>query len=158
MTVPDLASAARAMRNAACFSACSTTMRGRTGHAAVASVTCASRCGTVGTTTSIGPTRSLQQRERLAEDAGEPRDLAAAAARQHQHDRRIGQPAPRLGLVRAQLRNLLDQRMADIAARRAAEPAMHVGLERQQRQHMVDVAAHRARARPARQAQTDGET
>ena len=133
-------------------------MRGLTGQAAVACVTLASRCGTVGTTTSIGPTRSLHQRQRLAEDRGKPRDLAAAAARHRQHDRRVGAPAHRLGVVGAKLADLLDQRMADIAARRPAEPAVHVGLERQQRQHVVDVARASTRARPGRQAQTEGET
>ena len=44
-----------------------------------------------------------KERERLAEDAGKPCHLAAAAARHGQHDRRVGDPAPRLGLVRAKL-------------------------------------------------------
>ena len=55
--VPDLANAARAMRSISCLSACSNTTRGLTGQDATALFTFASRCGTVGTTTSIGPTR-----------------------------------------------------------------------------------------------------
>ena len=47
--------------------------------------------------------------------------------------------------------NLLDQRMADIGAGRAAQLLVNVGLEWQQRQHVIDIAAHGARpARPPR--------
>ena len=83
--------------------------------------------------------------------------LAAAAAGQHQKDRRIGIAAARLLGVGPQLADVLDQRMADIGAGRSAEPRMHGRLERQEREHMIDIGAHRARP-PGRQAQTEGET
>ena len=47
--------------------------------------------------------------------------------------------------------------MADIGARRPAEAAVRIGLEGQERQDVVDIGAH-LRARPGRQAQTDGLT
>ena len=65
--------------------------------------------------------------------------------------------ARRLLRVGAQLGEPLDQRMADIDARRAAEPLVRGGLERQQRQHLVDIGLH-LRARPGRHAQTVGLT
>ena len=46
---------------------------------------------------------------------------------------------------------LLDQRMADIAAKRAAKPPMRLRLEGQDGEDMIDIAAHLARpARPPR--------
>ena len=146
MIVPDFASAARATRIAACLSACSTTMRGLTGQAAVAR----RGPGPAGAARSAPPPRSarraLHQAQRLAEYAGEPRDLAAAAARQRQHDRRIGARGARLRRrsdAASRPPRSADGRHSCTAARRAC---VHVGLERQQRQDVIDVAAHRARA------------
>ena len=84
--------------------------------------------------------------DRVAENAGKTPDLVRPAARQGQNKRRIGQPAPRLIGIWAQFADALDQRMADIAARRPAELDMDGRLERQDRQHLVDISAHGARA------------
>ena len=81
----------------------------------------------------------------LAERRHEPRNLGAAAAREHDEHRMLGERRTFARLC-AQFVEPLDQRMADIGARRAAEPHMSLRLERQQRQHMVDVARHLAGA------------
>ena len=65
---------------------------------------------------------------------------------------RRGEPPLCLVRVRAQVADLLGQRMPDIAARRPAEPAMNVRLERQQRRargrHSRASCAHAPAARP----------
>ena len=82
----------------------------------------------------------------VAEDLGHAADLAAAATGQHQEQRRIGKPPPRLLRIRPQLADPLAERMADEIGRRAAEPLHRLRLERQQRQHPVDVRTHGAGA------------
>ena len=79
------------------------------------------------------------------------RRAGGGRARCRRRGRRVGRSAFDLGAVRPQLRDLLDQRVTDIAAWRPAKPTMHVGLERQQRQDVVDITFHRRRPpRPPR--------
>ena len=87
----------------------------------------------------------LQPAQRLAEYRHVVPDLAAAASRQHQQNRRRLVPALLLVGVGPQRGDLLGQGMADIAAGRPAQPAIGLRFERQQRQHMIDIDAHRAR-------------
>ena len=73
---------------------------------------------------------SRHLRHRCPKNCDQPADLAGAAARQDQNDRRVGAPAPRFVSIGTQLRKTLDQRVADIDAGRAAEAGMDRGLER----------------------------
>ena len=73
-------------------------------------------------------------------------DFAGTASRQDQHDGRIRTPALRLLGIGPQFGNALDQRMADIAARRTAELDIHRRLERQDGEHLIDISAHGAGA------------
>ena len=135
------------MRNAARFSAGSTTMRGCTAQLAVAA-------STPSVEMRHRRHHHLERRRRAPcssaiaspNTAGHPPDLAAAAARQHQQHRRIGAAGARLVGIRAAARPIArsaDGRHSCRAARRAA---MHLRLERQQRQHVIDIArAWRAR-------------
>ena len=77
--------------------------------------------------------------------------LADPASRQHQQDRRRGEPTARLLRIGTQFADLSRQGMPDIGAGRPAEPPMDLGLERQQRQDVIDIGAHHPRApRPPR--------
>ncbi len=71
------------------------------------------------------------QRHGVGKNAKQPLDLAGPASRQHQQDRRRGEPATRLLVIRAQIARLLDQRMADIGAGRAAQALVDRRLKRQ---------------------------
>ena len=147
VVVPDFASATRAIRIASCFSACSTTMRGLTGQAAVAWLDRRQQMR-------HGRHHHVDRSDALLHQAPASRRRCRRASR----SRRCGFPASparsadrRAGACASasfgrSFADLLDQRMADIAAGRPAELPMHAGLERQQRQHVVDVAAHRAGA------------
>ncbi len=91
-----------------------------------------------------------QPGQRLAERPHELGHLGGATARQNEEQGQGGVEAEALGQRRriegGDPGMALDQRMADEAARRAAEAVMGVGLERPQRQHVVDVVAHLGRA------------
>ena len=80
----------------------------------------------------------MQQLQRLAERLHEARDLRRAAAGQHDEHEAAGIELQALGQRRrieiVQPVEPLDQRMADVGARRAAEALVRVRLERQQRQ------------------------
>ena len=85
----------------------------------------------------------------------QPLDLRAAAARQHDQQRRVGREPQ--ALASGAVSSVGDpgqrsiERMADVAAGRPAQALVRGGLEGQQRQHMIDVGAHPARAaRPPR--------
>ena len=146
VTVPDFASAARAMRNAACFSAVSTTIRGGSGHCFVAARIGSARCGTVGTTTSSGPTRS---RSKATVSANTPSSRSTSPTRLPGSTSRTGGAASRRSAsccIRTQFADLSRQGMPDIGAGRAAEPPVDLGLERQQRQDVIDIGAHHPRA------------
>ena len=125
-------------------------MRGLTGQAAVACVTCAQQMRH-GRHHHVDRADALlhagRASRRRCRRASRSRRCGCPASPARSADRRGG-AAPRPSFGRS-LRDLLDQRMADIAAGRPAELAMHVGLERQQRQHVVDVAAHRCARAPA---------
>src|SRR5579863_506059 len=82
----------------------------------------------------------------VAENSGKPPNLVRSAARQCQHKRRSGGAPAQLIGIWAQVTGALDERMADIGARRPAELDMDGRLERQDRQHLVDIIAHGTRA------------
>ena len=154
--MPDFASAARAMRNAACFSAVSTTIRGNCGHCLVAARIGSARCGTVGTTTSNGPTRSRSNATVSANTPSSrstsPTRLPGGAARPAA--RRAGGAPPAHSDADHGPLSPGDAPHRCRAVRRAAgEP----GLERQQRQDVIDVGAHDPRT-PRPPAHADGET
>ena len=144
--MPDLAKAARAIRNAAFFSCSPTAMRGcyRPTRDAFANRVEQMRHRRQHQL----EFRALlpQQAQRLAEHRHVMPDFAAAASRQHQQHRRLCVAASLLVGIGPKRADLLDQGMADIGARRPLEPAIGFRLERQQRQHVIDVAAHGARA------------
>src|SRR5665213_2696745 len=127
--VPDLTRAARAVRNAACFSSASTTTRAEIRQVATAARTSLTSHGTAGTATSSAPTCAA---------------VSATASPKTFAIRRVSAPPARLLCIGPQIVELFDQRMADIGAGRPAQFAHHLRLERQQRQYMVNVAFHRA--------------
>ena len=140
VTVPEAASAARARRNAAHFSAGSITMRGarpsrRRRRAPLR------QGGARRQHQFHGSDAVAHPRQGLAEDRQQPADLAGAAARQHQNERRrfAGDGLFRPG---TQLRQPFGQRMADINAGRTAEPPMCRRLERQDREYAIYIIAH----------------
>ena len=126
-------------------------MRGVTGHPATASRSCAATWGTVGITRSIGPACAARRaivspkmpaRRRISFD----RLPGSASTSGGSAKRRRASSA-----FGPQLAEALDERMADIAARRPAQLGMDGRLERQDGHHPIDVAAHSARpARPPR--------
>src|SRR5580693_4682789 len=78
-------------------------------------------------------------------------DFAASASRQDQNDRRSRAAALRLVGIGPQFGNALDQGMADVKTRRAAELDIHRRLERQDGKHLIHISAHGAGApRPPR--------
>ena len=149
MTVPEAASAARALRKAANFSGSPTTMRGGRGQRAASARTSLFDMRQ-GRQNDLERARlALGDGDRRAEIGHQSRDHRAARAGQDEDERRRRGAPARLVRVRPQLGEPLDQGMADIDAARAAEPRMRCRLERQQRQHAIDIGAHRRRpARP----------
>ena len=115
VTVPDFASAAVVIRNAACLSAFSTTIRGR-------SATVRWLRGLRRQDAGRSPRsaraflRARARRHGIGKDAQQSLKLAGAASRQHQQHRRIGEARPRLLGAWTQVSDLFDQRMADIGA------------------------------------------
>ena len=141
----------RALRNAAHFSAGSTTIRGWMVQPATASRSCEAIWGTVGSTSSIGPALAASCAIAAPNMPGEPPDLADRLPGNARIRRRIGKPPFRLLSIGPQFAKALDQRMADIGARRPAEPRMDCGLERQDaRERGRHKRAWRAPVRAAR--------
>ena len=97
---------------------------------------------TAGSTASIGPKRAVSRASVGAEDRHQPLDLGAARTRQDAQDRRPRPAGVGLGRAGPQLREPLDQRVADIGAGRAVQAPVRLRLERQQGQHVVDEGAH----------------
>src|SRR5580704_17660652 len=84
--------------------------------------------------------------DRGAEGFEQMADFASPASRQDQHNGRIRTPPLRLLGIGPQFGNALDQGMADIATRRAAELDVQRRLERQDGEHLIDISAHGAGA------------
>src|SRR5580704_12710632 len=84
--------------------------------------------------------------DRGAEGAEQMPDFATPASRQDQHDGRIRAAALRFLGIGPQFGDALDQRMANITARRTAELDVHRRLERQDGEDLIDISAHGARA------------
>ena len=124
----------------------SSTMRGRTGQVAVASLTCVGDVRQRRQHQFDGPARAascaiaspkIAARRRISL----PGCRAAPAA--------VGGPAMRRRASSAFGRNSRDplgERVAHIGAGRSVKPRERRRLERQDRQHLVDISAHRARA------------
>ena len=151
MTVPEAASAARALRKAANFSvlADDDSRRARPARGERAHVAFDMRQGRQN---DLERARlALGGGDRCAEIGHQPLDHRAARAGQGEDQRRRRGAPARLRFARPQFGEPLDQRMADVDAARSAEPRMRFRLERQQRQHAIDIGAHRPRpARPPR--------
>ena len=132
VTVPDLASAARAVRKAARLSCSPVTILGATGPALHAlAATASTRCGMVGKNKVEGyPSQVQTCRTAWPKTARYSADLAAPAARQHQQDRRLRlTPRQLLRVGPQQRRDLLGEGMTDIAAGQARENlAIFIGL------------------------------
>ena len=101
----------------------------------------ARKCGMVGRTGSNAMPSARSRPSVAPKTAMMMPDLAAAASRQHQQNRRLPVPALLLGGSGPQRGDLLDQGMTDIAAGRPAQPAVLLRFERQQGQDMVDITA-----------------
>ena len=84
--------------------------------------------------------------DRGAECSEQMPDFAAPASGQDEHDGRIRAAALCLLGIGAQFGDVLDHRMADIEARRAAELDVDRRLERQDGEHLIDISAHGAGA------------
>ena len=102
-----------------------------------------------------GTSLRLKPAQGLAEGRHQPLHLARPAAGQdHEHGAVLGDaesPAQSLGIEAMHPIELLDQRMADIAALWPAKAPMRLGLEGQNGEDMIDIAAHLAcPARPPR--------
>jgi hypothetical protein len=104
------------------------------------------RCGTVGNTSSIAPDPGGELPNGGAENGEQGFDLARPAAWQNQNKRRIGAAALCLLGIRTQFGKPLDQRMADVEARRTVELDIHGRLKRQNGENAIDIGAHRPRA------------
>ncbi len=149
--MPDAASATRALRNAAHFSSRldHDARRHRPAGNGFAHLR-GDDAARSAITSSIGPTARQDARSFRRNMPRKAADLARPAARQRQHQRRIGRAPARLVSIGPQFANALDQRMADIAARRPAQLGMDGRLERQDRQHLIDIGrAWRAPGRVA---------
>ena len=100
-----------------------------------------------------GPDLRLQPAQGVAERRHQPLHLARPAAGQdHQHGAVLGRTealAQGFSIEVPHPIELLDQRVTDIAASRAAKAAMRFRLEGQNGEDVIDIAAHLARpARP----------